>query len=117
AYAGFPEGIPQDTPFGTFFGRQTQHFLTDLGFDYIWLSNGFGFGMETWAATGAIFDGKQFDREKIFDTREKIIDFWELFRKECPDFRVETRGTNLATGIDLAADGVDLREIYNGGFN
>jgi hypothetical protein len=117
SYAGFPNGIEQDTPFGTFFGSQSQHFLSDLGFDYLWLSNGFGFGMETWSATGALFDGDTFYPEKLTDVREKIINFWTLFRQECPDFRIETRGTNLATGIDLAADGVDLRAIYNGGFN
>lgn len=117
SYAGFPQGIEQNTPLGTFFGRQSQHFLSDLGFDYLWLSNGFGFGMETWKATGAVFDGESFYPEKILDIREKIIEFWELFRNECPDFRIETRGTNLSTGIDLAADGVDLSRIYNGGFN
>ncbi|MCF6223158.1 MAG: hypothetical protein L3J34_05465 [Flavobacteriaceae bacterium] len=117
SYAGFPNGIKQDTPFGTFFGRQSEHFLSDLGFDYLWLSNGFGFGMETWSATGAVFDGEKFYPEKIADTRKKIIDFWSLFRKECPEFRIETRGTNLSTGIDLAADGVDLKSIYNGNFN
>lgn len=117
SYAGFPDGISQDLPFGTFFGRQSQYFLTDIGFDYLWLSNGFGFGMETWSATGAVFDGKDFHPEKIADTREKIINFWGLFRSECPYFRIETRGTNLATGIDLAADGVDLRSIYKGGYN
>ena len=116
-YAGFPEGIPEGTPFGTFFGRQVQHFLTDLGYDYIWLSNGFGFGLEPWSSTGAIFTGKSFDGEKLRQTRELVIDFWRLFRRECPEFRVETRGTNLATGIDLARDGVDLRAIYRGGFN
>lgn len=116
-YAGFPNGIEQDTSFGTFFGGQSQHFLTDLGFDYLWLSNGFGFGMETWKATGAVFDGENFHPDKISDTREKTIDFWKLFRKECSDFRIETRGTNLSTGIGLAADGVDLRRVYNGGYN
>ncbi len=116
-YAGFPDGIPEGTPFGTFFGRQAQHFLADLGYDYIWFSNGLGFGLETWSSTGAIFTGKDFQRDKLFDTREKIVAFWRLFRAECPTFRIETRGTNLATGIDLAKDGVDLREIYRGGFN
>ncbi|WP_339789633.1 hypothetical protein [uncultured Imperialibacter sp.] len=117
SYAGFPNGIKQDTPFGTFFGSQSQHFLTDLGFDYLWLSNGFGFGMETWSATGALFDGEKFYPEKFSDVQEKIVNFWTLFREQCPDFRIETRGTNLSTGIDLAADGVDLKSIYNGGFN
>jgi hypothetical protein len=117
SYAGFPDGIAQDLPFGTFFGRQSHHFLTDLGFDYLWLSNGFGFGMETWSATGAVFDGEIFHPEKVADTRRKIVNFWNLFREECPDFRIETRGTNLATGIDLAKDGVDLRCIYRGKYN
>lgn len=117
SYAGYPDGIPANTPFGTFFGRQSQHFLTDLGFDYIWFSNGFGFGMEPWSSTGTIFTGTGFDAEKLPDTREKIINFWNLFRAECPDFRIETRGTNLSAGIDLAKDGVDLKAIYNGGFN
>lgn len=116
-YAGFPNGIPQDTPFGTFLGRQSQVFLTDMGFDYLWLSNGFGFGMETWSTTGAIFDGEKFHSGKLTDVQQKILNFWRLFRKECPNFRIETRGTNLSTGIDLASDGVDLRSIYNGGFN
>jgi len=116
-YAGFPEGIPDNTPFGTFFGRQSQAFMTDLGFDYIWFSNGFGFGMEPWSSTGTIFTGKGFDGEKLADTREKILNFWSLFRKECPSFRIETRGTNLSTGIDLAKDGVDLQAIYEGDFN
>jgi hypothetical protein len=117
AYAGFPKGIPANTPFGTFFGRQSQHFLKDLDFDYIWFSNGFGFGMEPWASTGVIFTGKDFNAERLAETKDKIINFWKLFRAECPNFRIETRGTNLSTGIDLAKDGVDLRAIYNGGFN
>ncbi len=115
-YAGFPEGVPQDTPFGTFFGRQSKHFLKDIGFDYIWFSNGFGFGMETWGICGAIFDGKSFLQKQSQEIREKIILFWELFRKECPDIPIETRGTNLSTGMDLASDAVPLRDIYNGGY-
>ena len=116
-YAGYPSGIPQGTPFGTFFGKQSQHFLTDMGFDFLWFSNGLGFGMETWGSTGAVFDGKQFHPEKLNDTREKITDFWNKFRAECPDIRIETRGTNISVGADLAKDGVDLKAIYNGNFN
>nr|WP_320178409.1 hypothetical protein [Roseovarius pacificus] len=117
AYAGFPQGIPEGTPFGTFFGRQSQHFLTDLGFDYLWLSNGFGFGLETWGATGSVFDGERFDTGGLQAARDKILGFWTAFRAECPAFPIETRGTNLMTGADLAADGVPLRDIYEGGFN
>lgn len=117
SYAGFPDGIPQNTPFGKFFGRQSQHFLSDLSFDYLWLSNGFGFGMEPWSSTGTIFTGKGFKTEKLKATQEKILEFWKLFREECPEFRIETRGTNISTGVDLAKDGVDLRSIYKGRFN
>lgn len=116
-YAGFPRGIPAKTPFGTFFGRQCQHFLTDLGFDYIWLSNGFGFGVEGWSATGAIFNGEKFEQEKLAAATTKVAEFWKLFRKECPDFEVQTRGTNLMAGADLARDGVDLRAIYKSNLN
>ncbi|WP_298647259.1 hypothetical protein [uncultured Proteiniphilum sp.] len=116
-YAAYPEGIPQGTLFGTFLGKQSTAFLGDLGFDYLWLSNGFGFGMETWNTIGAIFDGQVFHGEKMEDIRSKILLFWTSFREGCPDFRVETRGTNLSTGIDLARDGVDLKSIYEGNFN
>lgn len=117
AYAGFPDGIPANTPFGTFFGRQCQHFLKDLGYDYIWFSNGIGFGLEAWSSAGVIFDGKKFNADKLPEVRSKILEFWQLFRKECPLFQIQTRGTNLSTGADLARDGVDLKEIYSGGFN
>ena len=117
SYAGFPQGIPANTPFGTFFGRQSQQFLTDLEFDFIWFSNGFGFGAEGWNATGAIFNGKGFDQEKLGSLTTKIHDFWVLFRKECPNFQIRTRGTNLSVGSDLARDAVDVRNIYKGNFN
>lgn len=116
-YAGFPDGIPEGLPFGTFFGRQSEIFLTDMGFDYIWFSNGFGFGMEAWGVTGAIFDGETFHIEKLEEVRDKNLGFWKLFRAECPHFPIETRGTNFSLGIDYATDGVALAEIYEGGFN
>lgn len=116
AYAGFPNGIPEGTPFGTFFGRQCQHFMHDLGFDHIWLSNGFGFGTETWGITGALFDGEAFYPEKKDAVQKQILEFWRLFREECT-YRVETRGTNLTVGVDFATDGVDYREIYAGNFD
>lgn len=116
-YAGFPNGIPEGLEFGTFFGRQSQHFLTDLGFDYLWLSNGVGFGRETWSTVGAVFDGKKFDCSNIDDVKKDVFNFWKLFRNECPDFPVQTRGTNMSMGIDMATDGVPLKDIYNAGLN
>ncbi|NLF10078.1 MAG: hypothetical protein GX594_19180 [Pirellulaceae bacterium] len=116
-YAGFPQGIPQGTPFDTFFGRQSQNFLKDLGFDYLWFSNGLGFGLETWSTVGPLFDGKRFDVSKAADIRGKILNFWKAFRAECPDYPIETRGTNFSAGIDAASNAVPLRDIYRSGFN
>ncbi|NUQ01997.1 MAG: hypothetical protein HUU35_19290, partial [Armatimonadetes bacterium] len=115
-YAGFPNGIPEGTPVGTFLGRQACRFAADLGFDYLWLSNGFGFGSETWALRGVLFDGERFDSAKAPEYAELNLSFWRHFRAECPDLPIETRGTNLSTGIDLSSDGVPLRDIYRGGF-
>ena len=111
-YAAYPNGVPQGTRFGTFIGKQAQCFMTDIGFDFIWFSNGFGFGTETWGMTGAVFDGSRFYPENSHKTSDLVFQFWNDFRRECPKFRIETRGTNLTTGIDLASDAVPLREIY-----
>lgn len=116
-YASFPDGIPEGTPLGTFLGRQARVFLADMGFDFLWLSNGFGFGRETWSTTGTVFDGKEFHHEKIAEVREAVLSFWRYFRAECPDVRIECRGTNMSVGIDYARDGVPLYDIYHGGFN
>ncbi|MBE6627564.1 MAG: hypothetical protein E7629_01420 [Ruminococcaceae bacterium] len=116
-YAGYPGGIPEGLPFGSFFGRQSQYFMTDMGFDYLWLSNGLGFGRDTWSATGAVFDGDRFCADGMESVKESVLSFWRLFRAECPNFPIETRGTNMTMGIDLASDGVPLKDIYEGGFN
>ncbi len=110
-YAGFPHGIPEGTSFGTFFGRQCRHFLPDMGFDYIWLSNGVGFGREMWSTDGAIFDGTHFDGENLERVTERVFAFWSDFRAEC-GIPIKTRGTNMSMGIDYASDGVPLQKIY-----
>lgn len=115
-YVAYPNGIPQGTLFGTFLGKQSQVFLTDMGFDYLWLSNGLGFSAEPWSLTGKIFDGKQFYPEKLVKTKNEVFNFWRLFRKEC-SFPLETRGTNNTVGIDYATDGVPLYDIYNSNFD
>ena len=111
-YAAYPNGIPSGTPFGTFLGKQCAKFLPDMGFDYLWLSNGLGFSANPWAMTGKIFDGKNYFPEKLEVTKSKVFDFWKLFRKEC-DIPLKTRGTNNSVGIDYATDGVPLYDIYN----
>ena len=117
AYAAFPKGITEGMSLGTFLGGQSQHFLTDMGFDYLWLSNGFGFAVSPWAVKGPLFDGTTFDVAKAPELRDAIIGFWKDFRKECPKFPLETRGTNLLLGSDLATNACPLQEIYDGGFN
>ncbi|MBL8992937.1 MAG: hypothetical protein JNM63_06320, partial [Spirochaetia bacterium] len=115
-YAGFPNGIPEGTLLGTFLGRQSQHFLKAMNFDYLWLSNGFGFGLETWGMYGAVFNGKEFSPTKAQEVKDKSLLFFDSFRKECPDILLRTRGTNQTTGRDLASDGVPLREIYRNNY-
>lgn len=115
-YAGFPGGIPEGTPFGTFLGRQSQIFLPAMGFDFLWLSNGFGFGSEPWCVEGAIFHDGAFHNARFEQIRHNVLEFWRLFRKECPKIPLETRGTNLSAAIDYATDGVPLKDIYEGNF-
>lgn len=117
AYAGFPDGIPEGTSLGTYLGRQSQHFLSDLGFDYLWLSNGFGYSLDSWNVTGEVFDGVRFDTSNSLEINQSILKFWRDFRQGCPDFPIETRGSNLSTAMDLASDASPLRDIYQGGFN
>lgn len=115
-YAAYPDGVPEGTPMGTLLGKQARVFLADMGFDYLWLSNGMGFCYEPWRETGKIYDGAKFYPEKLPDTKKKVFRFWELFREECPDVPLRTRGTNHSVGIDYASDGVPLYDIYRGGF-
>ena len=112
AYAAYPDGIPEGTPFGTFLGKQSEIFLSDMGFDYLWLSNGLGFSSSPWDKTGKIFDGKKYYPERLAETKERVFGFWKLLRESC-SFPIETRGTNNSVGIDYASDGVPLYDIYS----
>ena len=114
-YAGFPDGIPEGTPFGMFLGRQATCFLRDMGMEFLWLSNGFGFGNFPWSYNGVVFDGTEFHPEELETVRRQMMElFWREFRKEC-SVPVFVRGTNLTTGRDLACDDVPLNEIYGSG--
>ena len=115
AYAGFPTGIPEGTSLGTFMGRQLKHFNRDLDMDFIWFSNGFGFGVETWGLNGSTFDGYKFIPENIGGMADGIRRFWQDLRHEVPNLLVRTRGTNLTSGIDMASDGAPLADIYKYG--
>ena len=116
-YAAYPNGIPDGLRFGTFLGRQAEIFCRDMGFDYLWLSNGLGFSADPWNKTGKIFDGNRFYPEKLPETRSRVFEFWKLFREAAPDLPLETRGTNNSAGIDYTTDGVPLYDIYRAGFN
>ena len=116
-YAAYPNGISEGTPIGLFFGKQTNEFLADMGMDFIWFSNGFGFSADPWSLTGKVFDGEKFHPEKLTETRRKVFEFWKNFRIGCPDYPIRTRGTNNTVGIDYATDAVPIYDIYNGGFN
>lgn len=116
-YASFPDGIPEGTHFGTFLGRQTKMFVKDIGFNFIWFSNGFGYSRDSWSCLGEVFDGEKFDYGKAFEVRRKIIEFWDRFTTEAEGIRIETRGSNLSTGMDIAAHASPVCEIYDGNYN
>eukprot|EP00828_Plagiopyla_frontata_P038597 TRINITY_DN5066_c0_g1_i2.p1 TRINITY_DN5066_c0_g1~~TRINITY_DN5066_c0_g1_i2.p1 ORF type:complete len:259 (-),score=8.78 TRINITY_DN5066_c0_g1_i2:58-834(-) len=79
AYAAFPDGIPEGTTLGRFLGAQYREFAKDLGFDYLWLSNGMGFGLETWGLVGSLFDGKEFKPWLKAEAQDNLLVFWRDF--------------------------------------
>jgi hypothetical protein len=116
-YAAFPDGIPAGTPFGYFLGCQAAAYARDCGFDFLWLSNGFGFALEPHACVGRVFDGLAFDAAQLEPARQGLLTFWRELRRGLPDsVAVRCRGTNLATGIDIGSDGCPLVDMYGGGF-
>ncbi len=113
-FAGFPGGIPEGLPFGTFFGRQCRAFFEQMPFDFLWLSNSFGFGRSPYAggAVGEFFDGEAFHLEHNHEVREAVVEFWDFFRGECPDLRVLCRGTDFSAGINMINQATPYEHIY-----
>ena len=111
-YAAYPHGIPDNLPFGTFLGAQYRELASAVGYDYIWFSNGFGYSRDSWSWTGECFDGVAFSTGKGKAAREAILRFWNNFTEACPGVRIETRGSNLSTGMDISAHGTPLDKIY-----
>lgn len=115
-YAAYPGGIPEGTPFGEFLGRQCASFLPAMGFDYIWFSNGFAVSYFPWTYLGANYNGDQLPLADYDELSGKILSFWEHFRRECPETRIEIRGTNFGTGMDLAKDCIPMKTLYDRGY-
>ena len=114
-YAAFPDGIPDGLSFGAFLGAQYREFSREFGFDYLWLSNGLGFGSEPWGPVGALVDGKRFLPEQVPEASERMLGFWRDFFAACPDADVETRGSNWSAGVEMASDAAPLAALYADG--
>lgn len=111
-YAAFPNGIPQGTSVGTFLGSQFRELAHDIGFDFLWLSNGMGFGTETWGITGMLFDKRQFHPERASEAASLMLSFWHDLLAACPGCVIETRGSNFSAGLEIATDACPLAELY-----
>jgi hypothetical protein len=114
-YAGFPEGLPEGTHFGTFLGRQWRLFAEAVGLDYVWLSNGFGLTHYAWSYVGECFNGLEARPDLAPESVRNFVSFWKAFRAEYPEGRIDIRGTNYPVGIDVGTHGIDVREIYRHG--
>lgn len=115
-YAAYLNGIPEGTPFGEFLGRQCASFLPAMGFDYIWFSNGFAVSYFPWTYLGANYNGSQMPLTDYNELSTKVMSFWDDFKRECPNYRTEIRGTNFGTGMDLAKDYIPMLPLYEKGY-
>lgn len=111
-YASFPKGIPEGTSIGTFIGSQFEAAAKALGFDYLWLSNGFGYTHNTWSFKGRCFYGESFDEKAAAKELAMLKKFWIDLRKACPKGRIEVRGTNYTVGMDISVDGVSHKAVH-----
>lgn len=111
SYAAYPDGIPEGTQVGEFLSKQFMALKADVGFDYLWLSNGFGFSLDSWNWKGEVFDGEGYSNSSSV-VIESIKKFWDTYTPHT-DFVTEVRGSNLSTGMDIAAHGCPIDYIYS----
>ncbi len=104
-YAAFPNGIPEGCSFGTFLGKQFSKCVEDLGYDYIWFSNGFAYSHFPWGYRGEVFNGDAFCGGIAKRELTALQMFWNDYRSACPAAPIEVRGTNFTVGMDIATDG------------
>lgn len=110
-FGGWPDGIPEGTALGAYLGRQMLSLAAAVGFDYLWLSNGFGYSAYAWTPTGELVDAAGWHPERAGEQRAATLEFWRSFRAVAPELPLEVRGTNFSLGLDLASDGVPHRDI------
>lgn len=116
SYAAYPDGLPEGEPFALFLGRQIGEYCSDLGFDYIWLSNGFGFSAVAWDYLGPGFDGEHFLPDERARYLERFKQAWDDLYRGNSEIPMEIRGSNFAAGMDIAKDGVDFSWLYDTGY-
>ena len=112
-YGAYPDGIPEGEPVARFMGRQVASFCQAMGFELLSISNGLGFGTYPWSIVGRNFDGTRFGLTPYRELADDILDFWVMFKSEMPGIRVSAQGSNWPVGIDLAAKGVPLGDLYD----
>ena len=111
-YAAFPDGVPEGLSFGTFLGKQYKAFAEHFHIDFLWLSNGAGFGRDPWGMTGFLFDKETFYPENAGNAAATMLGFWHDLYTACPGLKVETRGSNFSAGVEMASDAAPLKELY-----
>ncbi|MCE5259160.1 MAG: hypothetical protein LLG44_08900 [Chloroflexi bacterium] len=112
-YGAYPCGIPEGEPFGRFLGKQVAHFSRVMDIQNISFSNGLGFGTYPWNLVGRNFDGTHFGLASYTELAADILDFWLMYKNEAPVQKVSAQGSNWPVGIDLAAKGVPLKDLYD----
>lgn len=104
-YAAFPDGLPEGVSIGHFLGKQFAALRQYAGFDYLWLSNGFGYSENAWVWYGHLFDGRRVAVERAAEENSRTLAFWEDLTAADEGIELEVRGTNYSVGMDLATDG------------